>query len=127
MSRTWKPDEWNAFLHGPLADAINENANRDALTAGSFEMMNGMSMRIEAKKIIDTGATLMSVNHKINHVSADGGEAEAGPGTHYAVYHEYGTEKMAARPFMRPVVDEDKSKVISAAIGAFNAAVRRLF
>ena len=125
--KRWTPEEWNAFVKGPLSNAITEAANRAALIAGSFEMMNGMSMRIEAKKIIDTGATLMSVNHKINHVSADGGEAEAGPGTHYAVYHEYGTEKMAARPFMRPTVDEDKDRIVMAAAAAYADAIRSIF
>jgi len=125
--KRWTPEEWNAFIRGPLSNAITEAANRAALIAGSFEMMNGMSMRIEAKKIIDTGATLMSVNHKINHVSADGGEAEAGPGTHYAVYHEYGTEKMAARPFMRPTVDEDKDRIVMAAAAAYADAIRSIF
>ena len=125
--KRWTPEEWNAFVRGPLSNAITESANRAALIAGSFEMMNGMSMRIEAKKIIDTGATLMSVNYNITRVTADGGEAEAGPGTHYAVYHEYGTEKLAARPFMRPTVDEDKDRIVMAAAAAYRDAIRSIF
>jgi len=125
--RRWTPEEWNRFVKNDLANAITEAANRAALIAGSFEMMNGMSMRIEAKKIIDTGATLMSVNYNITRVTADGGEAEAGLGTHYAVYHEYGTEKMAARPFMRPTVDEDKDWIVMAAAAAYADAIRSIF
>lgn len=125
--RRWSPEEWNAFVKGPLANAITEQANREALEAGLIEMDNGQKMRIEAKDIIDTGATLGSVNHQILRASSEGGEGESGPGTDYAIYHEFGTYKMAARPYMRPTVDEDKDKIAKAASAAYEAAIERLF
>ena len=127
MSRKWSPAEWNAFVKGPLANAITEQANREALEAGLIEMDNGQKMRIVSKDIIDTGDTLSSVGHRIIRVSADGGEGESGPGTHYAIYHEFGTYKMTARPYMRPTVDEDKDRIVRAASTAFENAIERLF
>lgn len=127
MSRKWSPAEWNAFVKGPLANAINEEANCAALEAGLTEMDNGQKLRIEQKDIIDTGATLGSVDHQINRVSSDGGEGESGPGTDYAIYHEFGTYKMNARPFMRPTVDEDMPRIAKAVATAYKAAIERLF
>jgi HK97 gp10 family phage protein len=127
MSRRWTPEQWSAFLRGPMADAINEQANREALEAGLFEMDSGQKLRIEQKKIFETGATLGSVSHVVLRASSDGGEGESGPGTHYAIYHEYGTYKMAARPFMRPTIDEDRNRIINAATVAYGNAIRRLF
>lgn len=34
-----------------------------------------------------------------------------GPTVEYAVYHEFGTYKMAARPFMRPAMDKVRSNM----------------
>lgn len=36
-----------------------------------------------------------------------------GPKTHYAVYHELGTSKMAARPFMRPAAQRVKANMMT--------------
>ena len=56
--------------------------------------------------LIDTGAMLNSVSVK---PLTDG--AEVGPRVEYAVYHEYGTVKMPARPFMQPALDEKRAEV----------------
>ena len=152
MSRKWSPAEWNAFVKGPLANAITEQANREALEAGLFEMDNGQKMRILNHKLYQTGALVNSVKHKINRVSSSGGEGQSGPTVIYGRIHEFGgviTAKngpylhffskktgqwvktksvtIPARPYMRPTVDEDKDRIVRAASTAFESAIERLF
>lgn len=52
---------------------------------------------------VDTGLLRMSIFTRFHH---DGFVAEVGPSTHYAIYVEYGTKHMAARPYLRPAVDK---------------------
>ena len=56
--------------------------------------------------LIDTGAMLNSVS-----VTPLPNGAEVGPRVEYAAYHEYGTVKMPARPFMQPALDEKRAEV----------------
>lgn len=51
---------------------------------------------------VDTGLLRMSI---FTSFKDDGFVAEVGPSTHYAIYLEFGTKRMAARPYMRPAVD----------------------
>jgi HK97 gp10 family phage protein len=142
MKKNWTPEEWAAFVRGPLANAITPEVNRKALEAGLIEMDNGQKLRIEEKDIVDTGATLNSVNHKINRVDKNGGEGESGPGTHYAIYHEYGTHnykkslfgkkkstgtRLKARPFMRPTIDEDQKQIQQAFAAPYTEVIKGLF
>lgn len=50
------------------------------------------------------------------------GTAYVGAGVHYAVYVEYGTRRMAARPFMRPAADA----VGPGLAGALRGVLKRL-
>lgn len=50
---------------------------------------------------VDTGALRNSIGVTMNGPLA----AEIGPTVHYAAYLEFGTYKMAARPFMGPAFD----------------------
>lgn len=56
---------------------------------------------------VDMGALYGSIKaireSSLRHVIVDG--------VHYGVYLEFGTETMAARPFMQPMIDELKKKI----------------
>lgn len=54
-----------------------------------------------------TGATKKSITLTIEDA---GLTAKVRPTTHYAVYLEKGTRKMAAQPFVRPALREQKAK-----------------
>jgi len=59
------------------------------------------------KDIIDTGNLL---NNITTH-PPEGSAIEVVSEAPYSVYNEYGTYKMAARPYMRPALDEMKPQI----------------
>lgn len=58
----------------------------------------------------DTGGLVRSIETKIGGAGFVTVEA-GGPSAPYAVALEYGTSKMAARPFMRPAVERNRKKI----------------
>lgn len=62
-------------------------------------------LEAHAKSVVpvDTGLLRMSIFTRFRQ---GGFVAEVGPSTHYAIYVEYGTKRMAARPYMRPAVEK---------------------
>lgn len=60
-----------------------------------------------SKPLIDTGTLLNSITHKI-----EGNACLVGPfGVKYAVYQEFGTSRIPARPFLRPALLENEEKI----------------
>ena len=64
---------------------------------------------------VDTGATKNSI---IPTPIDDGLGASIGPSTTYAPWLEFGTHRMAARPFMRPALEAENQPFQSAIIAA---------
>lgn len=60
---------------------------------------------------VDTGATKNSIAARF---SRGGLEAEIGPTTEYAPFIEFGTTRMAARPFMTPALEAERKPFITA-------------
>lgn len=61
-----------------------------------------VKQNIERKHIIDTGALLSSIAAE----RRGNDEAVVRDGVSYGVYNEFGTDKMAARPFFVPAVEQ---------------------
>lgn len=61
-----------------------------------------VKQNIERKKVIDTGALLNSITAEKR--GNDG--VVVRDGVSYGVYNEFGTDKMAARPFFVPAVEQ---------------------
>ncbi len=96
---------------------------RDAVRKVAFRVEAEAKTNIQAHGLIDTGAMINSV------YTAIGGEstqppaqaanvdvvplpepqnkttAHVGPSVHYAIYHEFGTRLMSARPYLGPAVE----------------------
>ena len=95
------------------------------LDFGAAVMAGGLVVEAEGKQniiekdIIDTGATLNSMQTVMA-----GDEAHIGPTTDYAIYHEMGTSRMAARPFLRPALAENKDAILRAVADAVRAQIR---
>lgn len=67
----------------------------------------------------DYGHLVNSIASRLVSASATRAEAEVGPSAEYAEALEVGTARVAARPFMRPAVDENEDaiqKAVSATI-----------
>ena len=60
---------------------------------------------------VDTGVLVNSIKTEL--VSSSDSEAwvQVGTGVEYAEWLEFGTSKMAARPFMRPAYDNNEAKI----------------
>ena len=55
----------------------------------------------------------------------DGAEARVDVHSEYAEALEFGSSKMAARPYLRPAMDEHKDAIIEAVASNFEAAIQR--
>jgi HK97 gp10 family phage protein len=60
---------------------------------------------------VDTGVLVNSIETQLASSSATDAWAEVGTGVEYAEFLEFGTSKMAARPFMRPGYDNNVAKI----------------
>ena len=56
-----------------------------------------------------------SLNSQLVSATDQSAEAEVGTNAEYGPALEFGTARMAARPFMRPAVDEHEDSVMDAA------------
>ncbi len=96
-----------------LAAATVEARVVAVIAKGAHDMVAEAQRRVP----VDTGATKNSIGVDF----ADGGlTATVGPTTHYAAYLEYGTSRMAPRPYMRPAYGlvEPRVRVALLAVGA---------
>ena len=55
----------------------------------------------------------------------DGAEARVDVHSEYAEALEFGSSKMAARPYLRPAMDEHKDAIVEAVASNFEAAIQR--
>ena len=84
-----------------LARSI-ERILEDVLDVAAMQTVNRMQHHIVRVGFVDTGATLNSVTVK----RKDRLERAIGPTTHYAIYGEFGTTRMRARPFAAPALND---------------------
>lgn len=84
-----------------LQRRLNVNGDQ-AVAAVAFQLEATVKGTIISKDIIDTGALLNSI-----HTEKRGEKVYwVADGVEYGVYHELGTHRMAARPFMTPAVEK---------------------
>lgn len=100
-----------------LARSI-ERILEDVLDVAAMQTVNRMQHHIVRVGFVDTGATLNSVTVKRKERLL----RAIGPTTHYAVYGEFGTTRMRARPFAAPALKDVRpqaEKAMGAAIVKF--------
>ena len=81
------------------------------------------NVEAEAKRRVpvDTGATRNSIAVT---TESDGLGASIGPSTEYSAYLEFGTSRMAARPYMRPALEKERGPFIAAVTATLREAER---
>ena len=90
-----------------LAKTLEKGELMHTFMQGGLVFERGMKERITTMHIIDTGnmraATIAEPDPSVPHVAV-----AIGPkGVFYAVFQEFGTKRMSARPFMRQTFDLD--------------------
>ena len=78
----------------------------DVVAVAAHNVESRAKAIIVEKRIIDTGATLNSTQAR--RVEGDRFAWRVGPTTEYAPFLEFGTTRMAARPFMVPAAEAER-------------------
>jgi len=84
--------------------AVKASIPRALLAMGLFGEA-AVKIKIRELNIIDTSNLVGSITHDLRSSTET---VRIGTNVEYAVYHEFGTYKMAARPFLRPTIEEEK-------------------
>lgn len=103
--------------------ATQGRALRNAVQAGLYVHEAATKQIIRDKDIIDTGNLLGSVTTAIESSTATQASGVSGTNAEYAPHNELGTEKMAARPFMRPAFDENHARMTEAVAQQFKDGI----
>lgn len=95
-----------------MPDATAGKALSKAAMAGAKVIVSAAKARAPVR----THKLQESITAEVTEKSRDHVEAKIGPGKSgfYGMFHELGTSKMPARPFLRPVLDESEEQVIQA-------------
>ena len=86
-----------------LSNVARKEAKQEALHAGSVLVQGGATLNAP----VDTGNLRSSIDYE---VGSD--DAVIFTPVEYAEPVEYGTSEMAAQPFLRPALDNNKSNII---------------
>lgn len=102
-----------------LAGAERRRAQQDGLEAGARVVETYAKLLVP----VDTGFLRNSI--QVDEVTPV--EAYIAPHTDYAEFVEFGTERQAAQPYMRPALDEHEGEIVQAVrdtVAAFVESVR---
>lgn len=95
---------------------------RDAVNKTTVDIQLEAQQNIRDLDLIDTGNLLNSIT---STTSIDGFEGYVDVGAYYGIYHEFGTVKMAARPFLGPAVDARSKEFVAAVREAVRQGIER--
>ena len=98
-------------------------AVKKAIEAATVKALTGAALVVEgaAKTLspVDTGNLRGSITHEVNP-----DHAKVGTNVEYAPYLEYGTVKMAAQPYLRPGLDNNRAAVNKIISETYRAAIK---
>lgn len=109
-----------------LTDKLQKKIMRAAVVGGANVVKKRAKEIAKAKGIEDTGAVIRNIAGKVektdnpNYVQINIGVRHGKPkkgaknqdDPFYWHFHEFGTSKMSARPFMRPAFEESQERVL---------------
>ncbi len=94
-----------------------------ALDAAGFTAEGIAKQIANAKKILDTGFLISTIQSREPFLVRGGGFVDVSVAAIYAKFHEFGTSKMAARPFLRPTLIEGKARIQRAFSGTLKSEI----
>ncbi len=94
--------------------AINR-ARTIALTTAAIMVEGDATLRCP----VDTGNLRGSLNHQVR-----GDTAKIGTNVEYAPFPEYGTNRMTAKPYLRPALDNNREKIKRLIAEQYKAALK---
>lgn len=105
-----------------LTAKMQRGVIRDALRAGARPVVASA----KAKVPVLTGDLKRSISQRVS-VKGASGVATIGFARKqfYGAFIELGTSKMAAKPFLRPALDESRQKIEEAFVAAINRGIER--
>ena len=86
-----------------LSDVARDDAKQEALYTSSVVVQGDATLNAP----VDTGNLRSSIDYE---VSSD--DADIFTPVQYAAHIEYGTSNMAAQPFLRPALDNNKGNIV---------------
>ena len=92
---------------GRIPPAVQGVAVPDGLTASALLVERRAKQIVVEKDIFDTGDLLGSITAE----PPSGSAVVVVSGAEYSIYNEFGTYRMAARPYMRPALDESAPEI----------------
>ena len=113
-----------------LSDKMQKKILRSGVVAGAQVIKKRAKQIARSKGIEDTGALIRNIAGKVEkqrspeYVQINFGVRHGKPNPKakrqddpfYWHFHEFGTSKMAARPFMRPAFEESKEEALGAMV-----------
>lgn len=104
-----------------LSTAMATGILEKAVLDGAEVYEEGMRRRVPTR----TGRLKKSITKETTKKSPVMVTVDVGPGKggFYGLFLEFGTRKMAARPFMRPAFDEDKEEVVAVVSAKLKASI----
>lgn len=117
------------FALRKAANLIRENVKESALRLDDPETANSIAenvaVRWDGKHFRQTGDLKFRVGIRGGAVSKAKNQANPGGDTFYWRFHEFGTEKLAATPFMRPALAESIAPATAEFVTQYGKAIDR--
>lgn len=104
-----------------LTEKMQRGVLRDALRSSARVVAASAKSKVPRK----TGALQKSITHRVSVKARGSAEATVGFTKFYGRFVELGTSKMAAKPFLRPALDESEGKILEAFRDAVSRGVER--
>lgn len=100
-----------------IQDAIknvinNQTQNWTPLKSDTVKKKGSSKMLIETGQLVDS-ITVIPQSDLEYIIAPEGNHSSGLSNSQLAIYHEYGTEKVPPRPFIRPVFEENAPQVVS--------------
>lgn len=96
---------------GTIPIEVRDKIQKKAVAAGARTLQRIIRANITRQRLLDSGTLWATI--KIQYVKQDKGTTSASVGSALSTWHprEFGSEKMAARPYLRPAIESGAPEI----------------